>query len=100
MKQLNQRDAMHYIETRQEFRASALEGRAYGVSNGRLNETETARYNQDLNAVMYWVYSYSTPIAWYTKEGWYCVAQKFSMTTSKHQGIVRRAIANTLVGAE
>jgi bisphosphoglycerate-dependent phosphoglycerate mutase len=100
MKQLNQRDAIHYIETRQEFRASALEGRAYGVGNGRLNEEETARYNQDLNAVMYWVYSYSTPIAWYTKDGWYCVAQKFSMTTSKHQGIVRRAIANTLVGAE
>ena len=99
MKHLNQRDAIHYIETRQEFRASALEGRAYGVDSGRLNEEETARYNQDLNAVMYWVYSYSTPIAWYTKDGWYCVAQKFSVTTSKHQGLVRRAIANTLVGA-
>jgi hypothetical protein len=99
MKQLNQRDAIHYIETRQEFRASALEGRAYGVGNGRLNEEETARYNQDLNAVMYWVYSYSTPIAWYTKDGWYCVAQKFSVTTSKHQNYVRRAIANTMVGA-
>ena len=99
MKQLNQRDAIHYIETRQEFRASALEGRVYGVDSGRLNEEETARYNQDLNAVMYWVYSYSTPIAWYTKDGWYCVAQKFSVTTSKHQGLVRRAIANTLVGA-
>ena len=99
MKQLNQRDAIHYIETRQEFRASALEGRVYGVDSGRLNEEETARYNQDLNAVMYWVYSYSTPIAWYTKGGWYCVAQKFSVTTSKHQGLVRRAIANTLVGA-
>jgi bisphosphoglycerate-dependent phosphoglycerate mutase len=99
MRQLNQRDAIHYIETRQEFRASALEGRAYGVGNGRLNEEETARYNQDLNAVMYWVYSYSTPIAWYTKDGWYCVAQKFSVTTSKHQNYVRRAIASSLVGA-
>jgi bisphosphoglycerate-dependent phosphoglycerate mutase len=99
VKQLNQRDAMHYIETRQEFRASALEGRAYGAGNGRLNETETARYNQDLNAVMYWVYSYSTPIAWYTKEGWYVVEQKFSPTTSKHQNYVRRATSNTMVGA-
>jgi hypothetical protein len=100
MKQLNQRDAIYYIETRQEFRASALEGRVYGVGNGRLDEQETARYNQDLNSVTYWVYSYSTPIAWYTPSGWYVVEQKFSVTTSKHQNYVRRAIANTLVGAE
>ena len=102
MKQMNQRDAIHYIATRQEFRASALEGRVYGVSNGRLDNEETARYNQDLNAVTYWVYSYSTPIAWYTEaNGWYLVEQKFSSTTSKHQTYVRRAIAeaNELVGA-
>lgn len=101
MKQMNQRDAIHFIATRQEFRASALEGRVYGVGNGRLDEQETARYNQDLNAVMYWVYSYSTPIAWYTKDGWYVVAQKFSSTTSKHQNYVRRAIAqaNEMAGA-
>ena len=99
MKQINQRDSEYYITNRLDFRASALEGRAYGVGNGRLNEEETARYNQDLNAVMYWVYSYSTPIAWYTPSGWYVVEQKFSVTTSKHQGLVKRAIANTLVGA-
>ena len=99
MKQVNQRDAEHYIATRQEFRASALEGRVYGVGNGRLDPEETARYNQDLNSVIYWVYSYSTPIAWYTPEGWYTVSQKFSMTTSKHQSVVRRAISSELVGA-
>jgi hypothetical protein len=97
MKQMNQRDAIHYIATQQEFRASALEGRVYGVGNGRLNEQETTRYNQDLNAVMYWVYSYSTPIAWYTGcNGWYVVEQKFSSTTSKHQTYVRRAIAESM----
>jgi hypothetical protein len=102
MKQMNQRDAIHYIATQQEFRASALEGRVYGVGNGRLDEQETAYYNRDLNAVMYWVYSYSTPIAWYTEgNGWYVVEQKFSSTTSKHQNYVRQAIAeaNELVGA-
>lgn len=97
MKQMNQRDAIHYIATRQEFRASALEGRVYGVGDGRLDEQETARYKQDLNSVMYWVYSYSTPIAWYTPDGWYMVEQKFSPTTSKHQNYVRRAIADSEV---
>jgi len=86
MKQMNQRDAIHYIATQQEFRASALEGRVYGVGNGRLDEQETAYYN----------------IAWYTEgNGWYVVEQKFSSTTSKHQNYVRQAIAeaNELVGA-
>jgi len=99
MKQVNQRDAEHYIATRQEFRASALEGRVYGVGSGRLDPEEVARYNRDLNSVIYWVYSYSTPIAWYTPEGWYTVEQKFSSTTSRHQSVVRRAIISELVGA-
>lgn len=99
MRQVNQRDAEHYIATRQEFRASALEGRVYGVGEGRLDPEEVARYNRDLNSVIYWVYSYSTPIAWFTPEGWYTVSQKFSSTTSRHQSVVRRAIVAELVGA-
>lgn len=99
MKQVNQRDAEYYIQNRLEFRASALEGRVYGVGNGRLDAEETAKYNRDLNSVIYWVYSYSTPIAWYTLEGWYLVEQKFSSTTSRHQARVRRAIVAELVGA-
>jgi hypothetical protein len=46
----------------------------------------------------YVVYSYHTPIAWHTPEGWYIVAQKFSQTTSKHQNLTRRAIAESLQG--
>ena len=96
MKQMNQRDAVHYIATRQEFRASALEGRVYGLDSGRLNSAEIERYNQDLNSITYWVYSYSTPIAWFTEgNGWYVVEQKFSVTTSKHQNYVRQAIKST-----
>jgi hypothetical protein len=99
MKAMNQRDAIHYIATRQEFTASALEGRVYNVGNGRLDEKETARYNQDLNTVSFWVYSYSTPIAWYSYvTGWYVVEQKFTVTTSKHQNLTRRAIAGSYVG--
>ena len=95
---MNQRDALHYIETRQEFRASALEGRVYNVGTGRLDNEETTRFNQDMNRATYWVYSYSTPIAWHTPEGWYVVSQKFSTTTSKHTNYVRRAIASELAG--
>jgi len=97
MPQLNQRDAIHYISERKEFTASALEGRAYNVGTGRLNSDEIARYNQDVNTTSFWVYSYSTPIAWYSyATGWYVVSQKFSVTTSKHQNYTRRAIAESL----
>jgi len=99
MPALNQRDAIHYIATGREFTASALEGRVYSVGNGRLNNEETARYNEALNTANFWVYSYSTPIAWRTAEGWYVVEQKFSVTTSKHQNLVRRAVSEALQGA-
>jgi len=103
MKQLNQRDAIHYIATGQEFKASALSGKreTYTPDSGRLNSGEFSRLVVDFNnsgRSMYVVYSYGTPIAWHTAEGWYVVEQKFSVTTSKHQNYVRRAIAE-LVGA-
>ena len=97
-KQINQRDAEHYISNRQEFTASALEGRVYNVGDGRLDPEEAARYKEDLDGTQYWVYSYSTPIAWFHSEkGWYIVEQKFSMTTSKHQNLVRRAASLLVV---
>jgi hypothetical protein len=99
-KQVNQRDAEHYISNRQEFTASALEGRVYNAGHGKLDPEETARYDEDLNKTHFWVYSYSTPIAWFHSEkGWYIVGQKFSQTTSKHQNAVRRAVSSELVGA-
>jgi len=103
MPQLNQRDAMHYIATRQEFTASALSGvnvNEQGLSGafGRLDAQEFAQIKQDETRIDYAVYSYGTPIAWHTAEGWYVVSQKFSVTTSKHSNYVRRAIAESLQG--
>jgi hypothetical protein len=102
MKQLNQRDAEHYIATRQEFTASALKGvnvneRGILGGFGRLNAEEFAQFKQVETGVDYLVMSYDTPIAWHTLEGWYVVEQKFSQTTSKHQNLVRRAVAESLV---
>jgi hypothetical protein len=107
MKQMNQRDAIHYIATRQEFKASALSGVNANTSGlqgayGRLDYEEFAKFKNVETQVDYVVYSYGTPIAWHTQAyGWYVVEQKFSVTTSKHQNYVRRAIAeaNELVGA-
>ena len=100
MKQVNQRDAEYYIANRLDFRASALEG-LDGRTNtyGRLDADEVAQYEKVKESIDYVVLSYRTPIAWHSAEGWYVVAQKFSVTTSKHQGIVRRAVASKLVNA-
>jgi len=39
------------------------------------------------------VYSYATPIAWHSDKGWFIPEVKYSVTTSKHQNYVRRAVA-------
>lgn len=104
MKQINQRDAEHYISTRQAFKASALSGefKNYTPEMGRLNPEESAKLYEIFGTEggAYIVRSYGTPIAWYTPlSGWYLVSQKFSVTTSKHQNATRRAIAESLQGA-
>lgn len=99
MKQLNQRDAIHYIATRQEFKASALSGSNYGNGAGRLSGADRERFYQDVKGLTYAVYSYGTPIYWVSNGETYLVEQKFSPTTSKHQTYVRRAIAENLVSA-
>jgi hypothetical protein len=100
MPALNQRDAMHYIATRQEFKASALEGKLGGslLPSNRLSEAEGNLFI-NTQGIDFTVYSYDTPIAWHTLEGWHIVEQKFSVTTSKHQNLTRRAIADSLQGA-
>ncbi len=101
MPALNQRDAMHYIATRQQFKASALTGTTYSQGCGRLNIEELEKFINELTTdkINFFVYSYGTPIAWHTAEGWYAVSQKFTPTTSKHQNLTKQAIADSLQGA-
>jgi hypothetical protein len=40
----------------------------------------------------YVIYSYATPIAWRTEGRWEIPAEKYSVTTSKQQGTVHRAL--------
>jgi hypothetical protein len=104
MPALNQRDAIHYIATNGQFTASALSGssfKQYTPDSGRLNAEEFALLKQATQGTewVYVVFSYGTPIAWRIDGAdWYTVEQKFSVTTSKHQNLTRRAIANSYVG--
>lgn len=54
--------------------------------SGRLRGKDEDAFRADMANIDYVVYSYATPIAWHTPKGWYKVEQKFSVTTSKHQG--------------
>jgi hypothetical protein len=69
----------------------------YTPHSGRLDNEEIPKLIEAFNEFgVYVIYSYGTPIAWHTEgNGWYVVEQKFSVTTSKHQNYVRRAIADS-----
>lgn len=57
------------------------------VSPGRLSGDDREQFHADRDSIVYVVWSYATPIAWKRSDGtWHKVAQKFSVTTSKHQG--------------
>jgi hypothetical protein len=54
---------------------------------GWLSDDERAVWERDSYDVDYVVVSYATPIAWHKTDGtWHIVTQKFSPTTTKHQG--------------
>lgn len=60
----------------------------------RLSGDDLARWRADDLTIAYVVTSYDTPIAWMTCEPfhdpvWYFVKDKFSVTTSKHQSLIR-----------
>lgn len=80
------------IAKRETFKTSgALQGRVENgmgtYEYGQLAGEDCAAFMAEAHLIKYVVFSYATPIAWYTVEnGWYKVRQKFSATTSRHQG--------------
>ena len=87
------------IATLSDFRAPATlsgtweDGPLY---MGRLSSDEQDRMRQDTRDAsrVYVVRSYETPIAWYVEgRGWSQTTDKFTVTTSGHQGHVAYAIA-------
>jgi hypothetical protein len=94
------RKVAELIRDRQPFqtygalRAEAVDGLSVWDS-GQLSGEDEEQFREDATYVRYVVYSYYTPIAWWAgtradfenmKPGWYIVKQRFSRTTSAHQG--------------
>lgn len=69
--------------------ASVMDGMGR-FNYGHLAGEDREAFKRDAPHILYVVWSYSTPIAWWTGtvRGWYAVQQKFSVTTSKHQGLL------------
>lgn len=94
-----QRQAGAFIASRTPFAASALRGiiedDRYSFDRMRADEREAMLDALRREEVDYIVLSYLTPIAYHTTtDGWIVCKQKHSVTTSKHTGIVRRAISH------
>jgi hypothetical protein len=82
------------IQSRRAFKAGNLWAETYSLGPGRLTgEPCRGATSRDANEIDYVVYSYGTPIAWHIEDGeWIIPDDKYSVTTSNHQGVVRRAI--------
>jgi len=77
------------IREREPFNAGNLVGQAYFSTVGWLGMSLWKSAQQ----AQYVVYSYETPIAWYTHGvGWTVPKVKYSATTARHQSVVRWAI--------
>lgn len=87
-----------YIQNRINFTASNFKGfnlsttpDCFRPATGRLQSDLVVQLQQD--EPDYIIYSYGTPIAWHGKFGWHLPAIKYSQITSRHQSLVRGAIA-------
>lgn len=93
----NQLAARTHIAARRPFVAAALSATDFSLPYGeRGPNTGTgvlpSRYRAAFAHAVYAVYSYGTPIAWVTAAGDVIVPPvKYSVTSSRHQGTVRRA---------
>lgn len=96
--QIPNNKATEYIQNRINFDASNFKGfnlsltpECFQPVTGRLSSDLVLQL--ELDKPDYIIYSYGTPIAWHGAFGWSLPAIKYSQTTSRHQSIVRSAIA-------
>lgn len=100
MTKVTNRGAVPYIGDMQDF------SNAGGTFTGRRQIVDDVTFGELAGelcglimaslSIKYVVYSYSTPIAWALDDNtWVMPKDKYSVTTSKHQGLVRYAIARS-----
>lgn len=83
----------HIVECRGFRTHGALRGERVsggGVACGRLSLEWARRLRAD--DPVYVVFSYGTPIAWWSSAGWVVPAELYSVTTLRHQNVVRGAL--------
>lgn len=68
-----------------------------GYTTGMLPFELTKRMQERADSIVQVIYSYSTPIAWLDAGAWVIVSQKYSVTTSKHQGTLYKLTAKIYV---
>lgn len=95
-KPISSRKAHEYISRREAFVShGALSARQHTgpgdeLNFGKMSEGSAANIKR-LSDIDYVVHSYETPIAVHSgSEGWVIPEDKYSNTTTRHQGIVRR----------
>lgn len=104
MRRTANKDAGRLIAAREPFQGSNFAGRneSHLGPTGRLDHSERKRYEAALRDVadagtrLYVVYSYATPIAWTPATGranWHVTTTRYSVSTSRHVGIVRAGVA-------
>ena len=92
------RDAGTWIAARQPFTGHHMSGqivRRFGpVPTGRLEPEHAEKLRQAVGlGCVYVVFSYATPIGWWAPAtGWVVPDARYSVTTRRHQHIVRAAI--------
>jgi hypothetical protein len=65
------------------------------IANIRAFKSHTGSMRGEISDGMYRVYSYNTIIAEWLNGRWQTDSTRYSVTTSRHQGYVRRAIAKS-----
>jgi hypothetical protein len=67
------------------------------IDHGRLPADWSRTLTARRHLVDYVIRSYATPIAWHDLEaGWIIPAEHYSVTTSKHQSLIRSAVSGHL----
>ena len=96
MKKVTQKQADQFIAKRTPFIANSLKADWFRdgafPTMGQLPHTfqRDLLYKISIGYEVYVVFSYVTPIAWYCAGEWTIPETKYSVTTSKHQTIVKR----------
>lgn len=96
-KRTSNKNAVPYIAQRISFQGSSFAG-IYSSGPGWLGGSDRERFNDDEPFIDYVVVSYATPIAWHVRSAdnkygrWVMPATKYSVTTTRHQSIVRLSL--------